>query len=235
MGVPRLFRSHCNVKSIMCSPREEISFSCEACDFDICKACVYFSKLKPAEKRAKETEIRDRKRRQEIAAKQEMQNRMEKRRKKICRIEDEKKKISKEIREYSNMIKIPPKAPNRDKTKPLEFVVWFSDGYGNDGWHSYDGPPTKYFDSSFSSKSDANKRALYKFYKKNPWGLDVEEMLEQDTKCKFDHGLHYLQVTPDDSSTYTVGVVPAAAFKHLDNVGNSDDELSEEGSSPGIW
>mmetsp|Transcript_28423 Transcript_28423/g.46252 ORF Transcript_28423/g.46252 Transcript_28423/m.46252 type:complete len:110 (-) Transcript_28423:442-771(-) len=71
--------------------------------------------------------------------------------------------------------------------------------------------------------------------KKNPWGLDVEEMLEQDTKCKFDHGLHYLQVTPDDSSTYTVGVVPAAAFKHLDNVGNSDDELSEEGSSPGIW
>mmetsp|Transcript_6074 Transcript_6074/g.8567 ORF Transcript_6074/g.8567 Transcript_6074/m.8567 type:complete len:165 (-) Transcript_6074:280-774(-) len=164
-----------------------------------------------------------------------MQNRMEKRRKKIRRIEDEKKKISKEIREYSNMIKNPPKAPNRDKTKPLEFVVWFLDGYGNNGWHSYDGPPTKYFDSSFSSKSDANKRALYKFYKKNPWGLDVEEMLEQDTKCKFDHGLHYLQVTPDDSSTYTVGVVPAAAFKHLDNVGNSDDELSEEGSSPGIW
>ena len=120
---------------------------------------------------------------------------------------------------FTHSIKSPPASCLKQSGKG--FTVWSSCGYGNDGWHSYNPPPDKVFDSSFKQVADANARAKYLFYVKNPWGIDpVEELLERNeidesfTGPKND--LLRLQVRPDDSETWTVGVVPDAAFAHLD-------------------
>ena len=65
-----------------------------------------------------------------------------------------------------------------DGNKMKGYTVWCSDGYGNDGWHSYEGPPDKEFDSTYKTKEDANERARYLFYWKNPWGQQAEEIME---------------------------------------------------------
>jgi hypothetical protein len=88
--------------------------------------------------------------------------------------------------------------------------VWSSDvdPYGGCG-------ATKEFDSTWTTKSDANERARYVFYWKNTWGMDPEE-IHCDEEVEID-GLKKYKVQPDDSSTWTVGVVPDIAFKYLDN------------------
>ena len=131
------------------------------------------------------------------------------------------------------------KDPDGNKSKG--FTVWCSDGYGNDGWHSYEGAPDKEFDTTYATKKEANDRARYLFQWKNPWGLGAEEFddslicSDKSTKtglaiCKeFRHyghevtnmshldGMVTYTVTPADSTTWTVSVVPDAAFAYLDN------------------
>ena len=68
-------------------------------------------------------------------------------------------------------------AASTNKTKKLRYTIWTSCGYDNDGWHSYQGPPEKVFNSSFATLEQANQRAEYAFYYENPWGLEDDDKL----------------------------------------------------------
>jgi len=109
-----------------------------------------------------------------------------------------------------------PPVESRDRHKKKAFVVWKSEGYPPDGFHSYDGPPEKRFDSSFDILSEANARAVFLFYMENPWGIDLEWDCEYDpvTQKKVDGALR-LQIRPADSEEWTVGVVVKEPFAHL--------------------
>ena len=128
-----------------------------------------------------------------------------------------------------NLLKV---SVTRNAEKFLDYVVWKSSGYDNDGWHSYEGPPAKEFDSSFSTKKDANARVEYVFYVQNEWGLDVEEMLED--RMEIDNttsdDLLHLEICPPDSERWTVAAVPHSDF-HADNEENSYDASDEEYST----
>lgn len=67
-------------------------------------------------------------------------------------------------------------APDRiarpSRSRSGKFFVWSSEGYDNDGWHSYNGPPRKEFDSSWRTIEEANARVEYLFFIKNPWVIN---------------------------------------------------------------
>lgn len=108
------------------------------------------------------------------------------------------------------------KDPNGNKKKG--FTVWCSDGYDYDGWHSYEGPPDKLFDTTYKTKSDANERARYLFYAKNPWGHPPHDIMEREEVHESSKdGLVTYRVSPVDSSTWTVSIVPDAAFAYMEN------------------
>jgi len=106
-----------------------------------------------------------------------------------------------------------PKSPGSQ-----QYTVWCSDGYEGDQWHGYDGPPNKEFDSIWATKDEANMRAEYLFYWKNPRGISAAEMYDNQPKQTEQEGLKKFTTCPDDSSHWTVGVVPSVAFPWLDNV-----------------
>jgi hypothetical protein len=109
-----------------------------------------------------------------------------------------------------------PSPQNLQVDKRLEYTVWTSCGYDNDGWHSYDGPPDKEFNSSFCTLKEANERAEYVFLYKNPWGLieeDERPRPEKDTIT--DKGFRYLECRPDDSERWKVSVIPSYAFDYI--------------------
>jgi len=108
----------------------------------------------------------------------------------------------------------------------LKFTIWCSDGYEPDGWHSYQGEPTKEFDSVWNTKEEANNRAEYLFFWKNPWGLDPTEVNDNnEVEPENVDGLKKFSVMPDDSTRWTVGVVPTNAFIHLPNSTNRRHDL----------
>lgn len=123
----------------------------------------------------------------------------------------------------------PPPA-SRNKDSVLAFIVRHSEGYEPDGWHSYMGPAEKRFDTSFASKEQANKRAMYLFYKKNTWGLGVDEMMENDIETSYAGGMVHLTCSPPDSGFWTVDVVPKDMCKRFANGKEQwyDDEPGEE-------
>ena len=60
----------------------------------------------------------------------------------------------------------------------MEHIVWFLDGYDN----GCKGPTIKEFDSVWAAKGEANVRAKYSLFWKNPWGMKSGEMFDQDAK-----------------------------------------------------
>jgi len=137
--------------------------------------------------------------------------------------------------DISSSIMVPDKKHLNRKDK-LKYTVWTSDGYGNDGWHSYEGPPEKEFNSSYDTLEEANLRVAYVFYCKNPWGLGKDEMNDADTDSLRQQGMRFMQCEPPDSGIWTVSVVPSHAFDYInDNVsnkyddGDDDDDEEEEG------
>jgi len=121
--------------------------------------------------------------------------------------------------DISSSIMVPDKK-HLNREDKLKYTVWSSDGYGNDGWHSYHGPPEKEFNSSYDTLEEANLRVAYVFYCKNPWGLGKDEMNEADTDYIRKQGMRYMSCEPDDSGIWTVSVVPSLAFDYI----NDDDE-----------
>lgn len=242
----RSSRAQCNVSSGECV-RFPVAFSCLKCDFDICQACFALESL-PESERKKKKKVLEQKRAAKRKREEEDRKVMIEKRRKIeakreaQRLQDEKEKLElvKSLQNMPQKIQ-KPEGKHKNSNKVLKYVVWSSCGYGNDGWHSYDGPPSKEFDSSYSTIKDANDRARYLFYVENTWGLGVEEILECDNSYSmmanrydisehFVDGLVHLSVSPPDSEVWTVAAVPKAAFKHLDNATsrNSEDEDSYE-------
>ena len=168
-------------------------FTCEQCEWDICQECFVSENKSEAEKQA------DRKRQEE-----EVRDRW-----------DPKKR-------FKPKILVPP-IKHKDASVPLKFTVWYSNGYDYDGWHSYEGPPRKEFDSSWKTKAEANNRAEYMFFWKNPWGIKPTEVCDDfdgPPSPSQNDGMDTWSFAPSDSSRWTVGVVPAPAYPHLENASN---------------
>jgi hypothetical protein len=120
-----------------------------------------------------------------------------------------------------------PTRKQKDETKKLEYTVWTSSGYDNDGWHSYQGSPDKEFNSSFSTLEEANSRVEYVFYYENPWGLEKEEM-DAETDETDNKGIRFMECSPDDSERWTVSVVPSFAFEYINDRNNRSSEQDAE-------
>ncbi len=228
-GSPRSYNATCDE----CGSRYNVEYSCDQCDFDICNKCFKEKTMTPAEKKAEaKRKAAEEKERQKAKAEWRRQAEEEeaKRRKKW----DPKMHFADKIVNPSDKNKDP------DGNKSKGFTVWCSDGYGNDGWHSYEGAPAKEFDTTYATKEEANDRARFLFQWKNPWGLGAEEFedlicSEKSTKTGLSipkqfrnyesevtntstkDGMITYAVTPADSTTWTVSVVPDAAFAYLDN------------------
>jgi hypothetical protein len=187
-------------------------FTCEKCDWDICKDCFSAETMTAAEKAAEARRLK----------KQEQAD----------RVADEKreKEMEEEIRvqekrwdatqQFKPTIIQPPAKNKKLGTATTEYVVWCSSGYEADGWHSYEGPPEKEFDTTWKTAKDANDRARYLFYWQNCWGLGPAELADsggagEDPSETETQGLKMFSITAADSECWTVGVVPAAAFPHL--------------------
>jgi hypothetical protein len=208
-GSPRSYNARCTE-----CRHFGVEYTCERCDYDICKDCFKEKTMTPSEKKAEaKRKAALEKERQEAAAERRrlQEEEEEKHRKKW----DPKTHFAEKIINPSNKNKDP------DGNKSKGFTVWCSDGYGNDGWHSYEGPLTKQFDTTYATKKEANERARYLFHWKNPWGSEPEEIENDQFNKSTKEGMVTYTVTPDDSSTWTVAVVPDAAFAYLDNATRS--------------
>jgi len=192
-----------------CSVRFGIVYTCETCDFDICGECFKEKTMTAKEKKAEAKRKADLLRQQQEAE-------AERRRLEEEEEEEWRKKWDAKVQFKSNIIDPPHGNLNSESTKG--YIVYSSDGYDYDGFHSYEGPPEKEFDSTWSTKANANARARYLFHWKNPWGHGPDDMVEQEEvdESKTDGLVKYV-VSPADSSTWTVAVVPAMAFQHMDN------------------
>ena len=195
-------------------------FTSEKCDFDVCQACVKVMNMTPEEKKAEAKT-------QAAAAKREAAEAAAKRR----RLEEKAEKEAEEKRRKkwdpkrqfkSRIIDPLEKNFSLEGNKTKDFTVWCSDGYDNDGWHSYEGPPDKDFDTTYATKEDANDRARYLFHWKNPRGMGPDDISKQegDEKSARDGCVTYV-VRPPDSSTWTVSVVPAAAYPYMEKASPS--------------
>jgi hypothetical protein len=202
-------------------------FTCEKCDWDICNDCfragtmTFMEQLKEA-RRLKEQEQDDRERKED----------MEEERQREEELWEEENKQEENPWDATRQFKpsiIRPTANNKKlvgagatTSTATGYVVWCSSGYGNDGYHSYGGPPEKEFDTIWKTANEANDRARYLFYWKNCYGLEPAEFsgsngdgeLATETET---HGLKMFSITPEDSQCWTVGVVPFAAYPHLSN------------------
>jgi predicted nucleic acid-binding Zn-ribbon protein len=209
--------------SVCRSRYNDMLYSCEKCDFDICSDCHKEKTMTEAEKKAEA--------KRKAALEKERQEAEAAMRRQIEEEEEEFRQKWDPKSHFKPNIINPPDA-NLDPDVKKGYVVWSSDGYGYDGWHSYEGPPEKVYDSTWSTKANANERARYLFHWKNPWGHEAEHMMEEEhiVESKNDGLIKYV-TSPDDSSTWTVAVTPAAAFAHLDNVrkfGNHHDDDEED-------
>mmetsp|Transcript_21529 Transcript_21529/g.46808 ORF Transcript_21529/g.46808 Transcript_21529/m.46808 type:complete len:856 (+) Transcript_21529:40-2607(+) len=213
-GSPREYNARCSD----CSSRfgGEAFYTCEKCDFDICQECFKEKTMTPKEKKA-EAKRKAALEKERLARESEMRRLMEEEEKERQKKWDPKSQFKPKI--------ISPAKKNKDidGNKKKGFTVWSSDGYGNDGWHSYEGAPDKEFDSTFSTKNEANERARYLFHWQSPWGMEPERIMEEEEVEKsMKDGLVTYEVTPPDSSTWTVGVVPDAAFEYMENARGHD-------------
>jgi hypothetical protein len=185
-------------------------YTCESRDWDICEQCFQEENKNQAEKdriKMEREEAREEQRRKEIEEEEKEE-------------EERRNRYDAEVRFSSSIRKVTGEHLNahlNPESYGLKYAVWCSDGYDNDGWHSYEGEPPKEFDSVWETKEDANKRAEYLFYWKSPWGLEAEEIYSDAWESTAKGDLKGWTVRPADSSRWTVGVVPSEAFLYLDN------------------
>lgn len=188
-----------------------VLYTCESCDFDICADCFKERNMTPQEKaRARELE----RQRQEQLRKEQLAWRKQQEKE-----EREQERLWDATKQFKKAIRHPPAKNKTVQGNSLKgYTVWSSDGYDPDGWHSYQGPPDKEFDSTWKNVTDANARARYLFYWENSWGLparDIDHCGEEPVDESAVDGLKTYTLAPPDSTRWTVGVVPDAAFKHL--------------------
>jgi hypothetical protein len=236
-GIPRVNVSKCSIchsyddDDFLYSSHEMCIYTCEECDFDICAAC-FKEENRSEEEKQKAAEQERLKRAQENKLWRERQKQLEEEQRELEKEEefrwDANKQFSKRI------IRPPQKNKKPDGNGMTGYTVWCSDGYEPDGWHGYEGEPAKEFDSTWKTATEANERARYLFFWKNSWGLHPNEVDEPDEETSAE-GLKTYTVMPDDSTRWTVSVVPDFAFKYLDHATterhNHDDEREPRAAS----
>ena len=204
-----------------------VVYTCEQCNWDVCANCFEDRNMTPQERREKEEKER---------IEQEKRRREQKERQKRMEEEWRQQEAEEELRwdakkQFAAGI-IKPTTTNKTlDAKGHEYVVWCSDGYGNDGWHSHNDAPDQHFDTCWKTAKEANDRARYLFFWKNSYGIDPDELSDDDgdPEPKFREGLVTYSVEPADSTRWTVGVVPAAAFRHLPEATTERHNFDDEG------
>ena len=232
--VGRSYTGNCDVKEFNC--RGGASYSCEKCNFDVCLSCFNFASLPVEEQKRQQCAFQEKVNKEREKRKMAFQEEVRQTKIRLEKIEEQRQaQLKEEQKERKKLIQrlnnptLRMKNPNKeniDQEKCLSYVVWSSDGYDYDGWHSYDGPPTKEFDSSFKTLNEARKRAEYLFYVNNPWGISLDEMIEEhDVDVSFDEDdLIHLEVCPPDSTRWTVAVSRREDFKDSDDEDESFDK-----------
>jgi hypothetical protein len=185
-------------------PSFTAAYSCDSCDWDICQRCFEEGNKDDAEKRQillQRRQQEDERRRQEEERRQES---------------EEARRWNARRRFKSTIISPPEKHLNPHSTQ-FKYTVWCSDGYDNDGWHSYEGEPAQEFDSMWNTEKEANDRAEFLFFWKNSYGLAPNLLSDDNGEPDNDirNGLYNWSVAPADSTRWSVGVVPTVAFAHL--------------------
>lgn len=104
-------------------------------------------------------------------------------------------------------------AAARNAVRTRTFIVWKSESYPPDGWHSYDGLAEKEFVSSWATKKQANSRARYLFFWDNTRRVEPDEL--DEVSARETDGFARFSVCPPDSEEWKVSVVPLSAFAHI--------------------
>jgi len=98
------------------------------------------------------------------------------------------------------------------------YAVWSSvTSYGWLGKVYYQSNAPKTFDTVWATKDEANDRARFLFFWKNCYGISADD-LDAPTVDVIEGLKKYSLRQKDSNRKWTAGVVPAIAFKHLDNV-----------------
>jgi len=228
-------------------------FSCKKSDFDICKTCYEIESLSDEQKgkfleetyselrrkdeeERKRQEERHRRWMEEERLRDEIYERESKEREAREQRESKERKV-KRLKEFLEEFEAfprhlcKPNSENLDEDKKLKYTVWTSWGYDRDYFHSYDGPPSKKFNSSFNTLEEANNRVQYVFYADNEWELEFDEMHVDEDKIDRSKGTRLMCVRPDDMERWTVSVIPSKAFDFLYR--EFDDQLKTVGSFRG--
>jgi len=202
-GIPRSNTSRCDLcgNASFFGPNRGV-YTCEQCDWDVCADCFQERNMTPQERREKEETKRILQEKCRERARQRQ-------------AEEERRWDAKQ--QFAAGIIKPTTTHKTLDAKDHKYVVWCSDGYGNDRWHSHNPPPDQHFDTCWKTAKEANDRARYLFFWKNSYGVDPDEVSDDNglPKPDFRDGLVTYSVEPADSTRWTVGVVPAAAFRHL--------------------
>eukprot|EP00934_Nitzschia_sp_Nitz4_P000859 Nitzschia sp. Nitz4//scaffold184_size43902//16498//18555//NITZ4_007281-RA/size43902-processed-gene-0.4-mRNA-1//1//CDS//3329539648//859//frame0 len=215
LGKSRIATANCDV----CQQFGYLSASkpvwtCEKCDFDICQVC-FTNENRTNEEKQRAWELKRQKQREEYLRWEELRRAQE---------------LEEEIRwdatkQFSKSITTPDANHKRTEGSKMKgFTVYCSSGYDNDGWHSYEGEPTKYFDTTWKTKKEANDRARYLFFWKNSYGVGPDEVEGNEgvvEEHKSAEGMVSFTVRPADSERWTVAVCPDQAYKYLDHASTS--------------
>lgn len=190
-----------------CGISHPIQWTCENCDFDICRFCFH-DKNMTREERLRERQERERKRmllKEEREREQRIMMQLAKERE-----TEEQSMIDRASEHFGMSIICPPDESLDSNGNTLKgYTVWCSVG------SRWEGPPKKEFDSTWKTSHDANERARYLFFWKNVFDHDPDDMwADQESAI---NGLVFYSVQPDIDKCWSVGVVPDVAFLHLPN------------------
>ena len=223
-GRPRRYSATCD----NCQEHYATELTCERCDYDVCSECVRMSKLSPSEQRAAKAE--------KVRKKREAEE--ERRREEEEYERNQREELERETGISAQDAEVYARVPmERKRASGRGYTVWSSCGYRPDGWHSYDGPPSKKFDSSWPTIDEANKRARTLFFYKNTWGLGADEMIQQEVTVRRVQGTGgiKLQVMPDDSEEWIVSVCPDSHFATLREEERGSDYEERPTASYGLY
>eukprot|EP00977_Amphora_coffeiformis_P006016 scaffold1291_cov136-Amphora_coffeaeformis.AAC.5 len=186
-------------------------YTCEKCNFDICKGCFDYrdtTAFLREEQLRKQIEKRENEHQEALA------------REKGCkRVEQIKWDAQRQFKPVILNPQISCRSPNGCGMKG--YTVWCSHGDIRDGAIEMDF--VKEFDTTWTTKEDANQRARYLFYWKNFWGLKPDELAgsgyttdQEETEID---GLKsfWIDSEPDEgkNSFWIVSVVSDQAFANL--------------------
>ena len=198
----------------LCYGSHRIEWTCEACDFDICRVCFDEKNMTEEERERERQEharrILEERQEHERSMKHFQEQREAEKRKRQEERETEEELMRDRVSDLFDKAIICPSEKNEDSngSKQNGFTVWCS--FGSD----WDGPPAKEFDSTWKTSADANQRARYLFFWKNAFEMEADDVVPDKESAI--NGLVFYSLQPEcEDQCWSVGVVPDVAFLHL--------------------